>query len=546
MSNETARHSTIARIQGINKVPGVTQYLGIQYATLKDRFSRGELIQSYAQDRILDARKLGPLPLSPENGCEWEQKLLQHTLEFPEYPQSDTECLTLNIAVPDIKKPSALPILLLVHGGAFATGSSSYPQYDLARITKLSLDQERPMVVVGINYRLGVPGFLTSSAMRAAGYKPNNGLDDQKLAFRWIKRHISSFSGDPGRITFIGESAGGASGCFHLHSDEPLFHRLISMSGTSLLRARRPELLEKSFSRIVDIFGWNNLSPGEQVQELLDLPMDELRAKVGRQIPIGPMVDGDIIPEITTFQTLANDAEVKRVFPGIEHCKKIIMGDCQMDAMALAPRLVARTDILSQTFVNCLSTVFDSVDTSIAHKIARAYGLDPTSHSNDTESKQNILEFGNDICFAAAARSFAKAWSASSVPDTESLLYMFNCRNPWEGPWKGHATHILDIAFVLMNYAEYTDKGQQCAAERFAEDIISFVNGERPWERYQHDNAEGSMVYDAPMEGAEDLSRFVKDGTSSSTGRRNFLQKIVPPELFDRLMDAWQMFMAGP
>lgn len=122
-----------------------------------------------------------------------------------------------------------------------------------------------------------------------------------------------------------------ASGCFHLHSEEPLFHQLIAMSGTSLLRARRPELLERSFGKVVDIFGWNNLSPAEQVQKLLDLPMEELRAKVGRQIPIGPMVDGDVIPEITTFHALANDAEAKRLFPGITHCKKIVMGDCQMD-----------------------------------------------------------------------------------------------------------------------------------------------------------------------------------------------------------------------
>lgn len=45
--------------------------------------------------------------------------------------------------------------------------------------------------------------------MRDAGYKPNNGLDDQKLAFRWVKRHIDNFGGDPAQITFIGESAGG-------------------------------------------------------------------------------------------------------------------------------------------------------------------------------------------------------------------------------------------------------------------------------------------------------------------------------------------------
>lgn len=91
-----------------------------------------------------------PILLSPANGCEWEQTLLHHSLPFPEYTQSDTECLTLNLAVCTGKEVGSLPVLLLVHGGAFTTGSSSYPQYDLARFAKLSLDCNMPMIVVGV------------------------------------------------------------------------------------------------------------------------------------------------------------------------------------------------------------------------------------------------------------------------------------------------------------------------------------------------------------------------------------------------------------
>lgn len=58
------------------------------------------------------------------------------------------------------------------------------------------------------SYRLGVAGFLHSSAMAAAGYKPNNGLDDQRLGLLWIKHHIAGFNGDPERVTYIGESSG--------------------------------------------------------------------------------------------------------------------------------------------------------------------------------------------------------------------------------------------------------------------------------------------------------------------------------------------------
>lgn len=122
-----------------------------------------------------------------------------------------------------------------------------------------------------------------------------------------------------------------ASGCFHLHSGELLFNQLIGMSGTSLLRARVPELLEKSFARIADILEIQHLSPAEQVREIVQVPMRELTTKIGRQIPLGPMVDGDFIPEITSFKSLTNDAEVVRLFPGIFHCKRVIMGDSKMD-----------------------------------------------------------------------------------------------------------------------------------------------------------------------------------------------------------------------
>lgn len=214
--------------------------------------------------------------------------------------------------------------------------------------------------------------------------------------------------------------------------------------------------------------------------------------------------------------------------------------------MALAPRLEARTDIFPQTLVMLLSTAFENVDSSIAPAIAAAYDLDAGSTSNTPESTKNVLDFGNDVCFVAAAQSFTKAWSSSSICETEALHYHFNCPNPWDGPWKGHATHILDIAFVLQNYADYLSNGQRLSAERFAADVIAFVNGEKPWAKYDIGTAEGSMIYDASTEGDEDLSAFVDSEAPERTGRKYKLQALVKPALFDKLMDVWQMFMAGP
>lgn len=173
------KHPSIGPIRGIRKLPGVTQYLGVQYGLLQDRFSRGELLESYPSDHsrvrdgVFDATRTSyvssfssiwlpllihvsrPVPLSPAAGCQWEQTLIQQSLPFQTFEQSDTECLTVNIAVPDLNPDdggasSAWPVLALVHGGAFVTGSSSYPQYDLARIVQISVEMGQPMVAVGI------------------------------------------------------------------------------------------------------------------------------------------------------------------------------------------------------------------------------------------------------------------------------------------------------------------------------------------------------------------------------------------------------------
>lgn len=146
------------------------------------------------------------------------------------------------------------------------------------------------------------------------------------------------------------------------------------------------------------------------------------------------------------------------------------------------------------------------------------------------------------MCFAVAAREFARAWSLAGL---ESFLYRFNCPNPWEGVWKGHATHILDLAFLLLNYNEYLAKGQRQAAERFAKDVITFVHGHQPWVAYWNNGAQqGSMVYDAPVEGAMDRSEYVGCDAPQMTGRRDAMHRFGAPEVLDRLMDGWQMFMA--
>lgn len=203
-------------------------------------------------------------------------------------------------------------------------------------------------------------------------------------------------------------------------------------------------------------------------------------------------------------------------------------------------------DFFPRTLEQCLSRTLDRLDPGLTPAIVSAYGFDTTASSNTAKTTKPVLDLGNDITFAIPVTAFAQAWLASSVPDTKAFVYHFNCPNPWDGPWKGHASHVLDIAFALQNYREYLSPGQRLCAEKFACDIIHFVHGADPWDAWGNGGEAASMVYFAPIEGKKDESRSVSGEDLEQTGRRDVLQKLATGEVLDRIMDAWQMFMAGP
>jgi carboxylesterase type B len=96
------------------------------------------------------------LPVANPKNCDIEHALLQHGLPHPEYTFSDTECLRLHVTVPHTAHTPTdgvtrkYPVVVFVHGGNFVTGSSSWPQWDLARLVELGIKVGRPIVGVGI------------------------------------------------------------------------------------------------------------------------------------------------------------------------------------------------------------------------------------------------------------------------------------------------------------------------------------------------------------------------------------------------------------
>ncbi|XP_075530991.1 acetylcholinesterase-like [Dermacentor variabilis] len=138
------------------------------------------------------------------------------------------DCLQLNVWVPEVatNPGSRRPVLVWIHGGAFTLGSAN-----MAGCSGFLLAALGDVVVVSMNYRLGILGFMNANSPEAPG---NVGLLDQNMALKWVQRNIGHFGGDPERVTLFGESAGSMS--IHAQIMSPLsqglFKRAVLMSGT--------------------------------------------------------------------------------------------------------------------------------------------------------------------------------------------------------------------------------------------------------------------------------------------------------------------------
>ncbi|KAK6428732.1 hypothetical protein LTR95_015124 [Oleoguttula sp. CCFEE 5521] len=488
MSTSQYSHPSIGDFTGSRR-DGILQFLGVQYATLADRFAP-PILKEYPVNvpTPVDATKHGP-QVNP-GGADFEFKLLQQSLPYDAstVQTSETECLNLNITVPADSngKPIAkkLPVLVFIHGGGFMNGSANFPQYDLTRLVRLSDEQGMPMIGVSVNYRLGITGFLTSKAMQDAGYRANNGLRDQRAGLLWLKQYVHAFNGDPENITLVGESAGAVSVAYHLHSETPLFKRAMLMSGTTLLMGPVPAAAaETTYSKAVNALGLGELSAAQAVAKLRDMDGPELRGELMKAgVFAAPSIDGDIAPSEVTW---TNVMDGTLPLNGKKWCEAVVIGDCAFDGSINSLRLGHRKAGIAQSFHDSMSK---SLPEHISGKLFNAYDLP----ANDDEAFVKILEVSNDLQFYAPTIAFAKLLSK----DSEVYVYRFNEPNTWPGTFKGRTTHIHDLVFLLQNFNENLSDGQKDLAVEFAYDVIRFANGVEPWTPY-HGEARVAKVLKA-------------------------------------------------
>ncbi|EME87303.1 uncharacterized protein MYCFIDRAFT_97582, partial [Pseudocercospora fijiensis CIRAD86] len=539
-------HPDMGRIKGKTKL-GVAQFQGIQFATLRNRFAPAELVK-YDQTALVDATRPGPQALCHAPGPDFEQQvLLQHTLEYDRSTQytHDLDCLHLNLTVPvsanqDVNSNAKLPVFCFIHGGGFSTGSASFPQYDMSKFVKLSVGIGSPIIAVSINYRLNAPGFLTSKELRNAGYETNNALRDQRTALHWIRRYISGFGGDPDNVTLMGESAGAVSANYHLLSPEPLFKRLMLMSGTILLIPPIPlEAAESNYQKAIQVLGLETSTPEQRIHTLLTMDGIDLCSKMLTSgIPTIPVHDSDIIDCRLTSPTFENIGTAYLDIPGRKWCQAALIGDCQFDGNIQFLRLAHRKKDIAQNIYTSFTKSLGSAESASA--VLEAYNLSPSSSSssssdmnNDEQAFHRVLLLCNDIQFYAPTMSLAA--NLSQVMPT--YIYRFNEPNPWPGKFSGQAIHVQDLTWLLQNFSEVLDFPQRRQAEEFAGRVLKFVcdGGQHPWKAWRT----GEKV--AFVLGPEGKWEVVKD-EGPGNGRRGTIRVLAERFGMDVLSEALGKF----
>ncbi|KAF8898083.1 Alpha/Beta hydrolase protein [Mucidula mucida] len=213
-----------------------------------------------------------------------------------EYQSED--CLTLNIVRPD-SSYGDLPVLVWIYGGGYISGTASSPVYNLSYIVQESVLMSEPVIAVSLNYRLAF-GFLASQEIVQSG-NANLGLKDQRLALRWIQENISSFGGDPNKVTIWGESAGSVSVIAQVlayagkEGETGLFRGAIQESGSAV--GYDFEHLQASYDDIVNQTGC--ASSADTLDCLRSVPYDVLFAAAESHATdvFGPIIDGDFLPD---------------------------------------------------------------------------------------------------------------------------------------------------------------------------------------------------------------------------------------------------------
>ncbi len=394
----------------------------------------------YAEPPMGDLRWQPPADKTP-----WEDVL--QAQEFsnacpqvpPVYVQEevlwDEDCLCLNIYRPR-ENTQNLPVMVFIHGGGFRDGASSLSTYDGEWLA-----QNKKIVLVTINYRLNIFGFLY---LPETGITGNYGIQDQIKALEWVNNNIASFGGDPENITVFGESAGGISVGLLQGLRPDLFNKAIIQSG--FITCNADEMDAANASKI----GWQlvqkfGCTAADDIAECLRAkPVAELLSAAGNidlslsenNRQYWPVIDGDFI----------SDTPQELILKGAGRNIPLIMGVNADEGTVFALALEIQTENDYESWV--YSSFPDH-----AEKVLALYPL--AEYATPQLAASAIV---GDVIFVCPTRR-----ALVELAQYNTLLYQYYFTYPplRTRPVDLGAHHGAELAYIFHTFSEHTRAARQ-------------------------------------------------------------------------------------
>lgn len=393
--------------------PAAREFLGVPYAT-SNRFEASQQWSHQYEHGDLDATAFSPQCPQLVVGSDSQGA-----------PQSEN-CLSLNIFTPRQRRAAAaMPVLLWIHGGGLLQGSAMDPLYNGSATAST-----QNVIVVAINYRLGVLGFgaFNSSSLISS----NNGFRDQVQALNWVRRHIDAFGGNGSQITIYGESAGGQCVAAQLTSplSEGLFRGAIAESAgetnTVSLAARLAHTAKVLSHTGCDV---------DDLHCLQQLNSTELIKTINRVV--GNSNEGNHWAAVTVGDDFSPDTALQQVEKGAFHKVPFMLGNNANEGA-----LFIHANSLTSMQAEC---VYQSLGDATNATAAVLKGLYPLVKGQD--NLRALIDLYSDVAFHCPHRDWALALDAAGA---SPWMYSFN-RHPGcpLQPVLG-AAHGFEVPYVFQ------------------------------------------------------------------------------------------------
>lgn len=469
----------VRTIEPFGKPLKVRQFLGVPYAEPPVGPLRFQKPQAKSKmDRTFDATEF-------KHGCL--QLYMDLSAQGKSMPDNwldgfSNDCLFLNIFTPgDQISGKAYPVMIIIHGGGFVVGMSDIYA---GHITSSFAD----VIVVSINYRLGIFGFLSTGDANLPG---NYGLWDQRMAIQWVHDNIAAFGGDPDQITLSGGSAGGASVIFQalFPANQGLFKRIIPQSGSVTCPwAFQPDPL-KNAKRLASTVGCptdvdtallasclREVSD-EKYMEALNHPANKFR-KFPLEFVVS--VDREFVP-LTPWEMLHSDADVAKASRKFFGTIDILTGLTEDEGFMMITPFVGVDDTLTfktsrqnfeQDIVPEVIRVMygEHIPDSVKRVVAFEY-TDWTDPDNDDRTYDSFMRLSSDYVFNSQTIDIAKIHAVEKGDISNSYLYLLSALPSqhilWVPPtWNRGPVHGDEWPFILgydseFGYITYTHPNGQ-------------------------------------------------------------------------------------